>query len=544
MLKRKSLAYSLLLLLATAAVYGQFLKNPVLFDDLPFLSALLQPHTELSDVTPWRIRWLPYFTLVTAASGLDSSSIIPIRIVSLLLHAGVGIALFLFLKKLFHLVLASKGESGESISLDSVACFAALLFVLHPAAVYGAAYLVQRTIVMATLFSMLALLAYLQGLEVNSRKWLWASVALYFMAVMSKEHAIMLPAVMLALTVLLAIPVSPAIRRLWPIYAACMVIAVFVLSQKMGILGSVYEPRGDVMLESVQVEHPYAMSIMTQAWLYFKYLALWLIPNPAWMSADMREPFAENFWSGYALAAFTFITYGLVALWLLRKRGKIGLAGFAMLFPWLLFMTEFSTVRIQESFVLYRSYLWMPGVFVLLPLCITRLKAKAAFWGMLAIVIMLSLMSVDRLGTFSHSLLLWDDAESLVRDRRNLPGVDRIYGNRAKYFLEVKRFHQAAEDYQIAIGLNPGEERHHHGLASTYFVMEEYEKAIAEFTKGIELGPPRSSAWHGRGLAFRAQGKNELALEDFQHACKLGWKQACKDFSKLQVQLHTSKYTP
>lgn len=533
----KSWVYSVLLVLAVSMVYGQFLHNPVLFDDLFFLSSLLQPHTELNELRPWMVRWLPYFTLLTAAEGLDSEVIVPIRVVSLLLHASVGITLFFFLRRLFRLVLARNGLPEKSLSFDLTAFFSALFFVLHPVSVYGAAYMVQRTIVMATLFSLLALVSYMRGLETGRRMWLWASVVLYFMAVMSKEHAIMLPAVMLALTVLLVRPDAGMVRRLWPVYVGFFAVALYVVIQKIGLLGEVYEPSGEHMIEAIGSHSPFLMSVITQAWLFFKYLALWLLPNPAWMSADMREPFALSLWSAYSLAMAAFLGYGLVAIRLLWMQGKAGLIGFAMLFPWLMFMTEFSAVRIQEPFVLYRSYLWMPGLFILLPLCIQKLNPKVAFWGLLVIAICLSLGAVNRLGTFSHSLLLWDDAEALVHDRRDLPGVDRIYGNRAKYLLDIKRYQQAVDDYEVAIKLRPDVATHHHGLAATYLPMGEYEKAIAEFSRSIELEPLRSSAWHGRGLAYRALGKNLFALHDFQKGCELGRRVACQDFELMQTQV-------
>ncbi|EFK97765.1 hypothetical protein LDC_0180 [sediment metagenome] len=72
---------------------------------------------------------------------------------------------------------------------------AALVFVMHPVAVYGAAYLIQRTILLATLFSLLSWLCVLRGLEERKPLWLWLSVLCYVDAVLSKEHAVMVPAV-------------------------------------------------------------------------------------------------------------------------------------------------------------------------------------------------------------------------------------------------------------------------------------------------------------------------------------------------------------
>ena len=53
----------------------------------------------------------------------------------------------------------------------------------------------------------------------------------------------------------------------------------------------------------------------------------------------------------------------LLPVTLIWRGGRLGLLGFALLAPWLLFATELSAVRIQEQFVLYRSYLWMAPAF-------------------------------------------------------------------------------------------------------------------------------------------------------------------------------------
>ena len=52
---------------------------------------------------------------------------------------------------------------------------------------------------------------------------------------------------------------------------------------------------------------------------------------------------------------------------------RLGLAGFALLSPWLLALTEFATVRAQEPLVLYRSYLWMSVLPAALPAVTARL---------------------------------------------------------------------------------------------------------------------------------------------------------------------------
>jgi hypothetical protein len=94
--------------------------------------------------------------------------------------------------------------------------------------------------------------------------------------------------------------------------------------------------------------------------LFFRYGLLWLIPNVGWMSIDLRPAFPLSLASAQAIAS-VLAYLGLLAAsaWLvLRRSDVLGLIGLCLLFPLLMFGTEFGTVWIQDPFVLYRSYLW------------------------------------------------------------------------------------------------------------------------------------------------------------------------------------------
>lgn len=518
--------YALLLLIAVALIYGQFLWNPIVFDDIQLFMVGEDTLKYYLDFIPFEIRWLPTATIAWTAYGIGLD-MIWFRLEGLALHAATGIALFFFLQRLFELTL-NNGE-GRQVAFPGIwiAFFCALFFVWHPVAVYGAGYLIQRTIVMATLFGLLTLYVYMRGLTENRPRWLWGSVFLYYMAVFSKEHVVMLPAVMLALTMLLERPSSALWKRLWSVYVVCALIAAFVFLQKMGLLGSVYEIAAPEMLEKIEVKNAYFLSVLTQSFLFFKYWFLWLLPNPSWMSVDMREPFATQVFSGYLLALLAFVAYGAVAIKLLFKRGEMGLLGFALLYPWLLFATEFSTVRIQESFVLYRSYLWMAGGFAALPLLLKYLRPQIIFVGMLPVALILAMLSVNRLTIFSDPLLLWDDALMLVKNRPDLPGVDRIYFNRSKYLTGIKRYREALTDMQTVVTLNPNFFYYRYGLGAAYMNMARYPDAIVEFNKAIDKEPEFFRAYFGRGLAELEVGNQAAALADFEKSCSYGWKSGC-----------------
>lgn len=515
----------LLLLLATIALYGQFLWNPIVFDDLPFFMVDKEGKQAVSNYhfSPFELRSFPYATLAWTKAwfGLD---MINFRLGNLLLHVTATMALFFFLIRLFDAVYGERVE--VLLSSRALAFCAALLFALHPVAVYAVGYLVQRTIVMATLFCLLAMLVYVHGSVRQKSLWLWASVPFYYLAVISKEHAIMLPAVLLALTVLLHDDWRAKLQQRWGVFVVLAAIALFVIAAKNGVLGSAYEIYAPEMLLDADSKLNYPLSVLTQSWLFFKYACLWLLPNPAWMSVDMREPFAQSLLSSYLLAFICFIAWGVGASWLLVKRGRFGLVGFAMLFPWLMFMTEFSTVRIQENFVLYRSYLWAAGACCLLPALLDKLDKRIASIIVTAVALAMFPISMERLITFSHPLLLWDDAEKLVKDRLELPGVYRIYYNRGTELVKVAKNDLAVKDLTLATTLNPDWPFSYNNLGSAYIKKGEWRAGADAFTKAIEIADRKKmgknpKAYYGRARAYEAMGESDKAKRDYQVSCRL-----------------------
>lgn len=526
--------YYIVLALLTVLLYGQFLKNPIIFDDLPVFMLDEHGNQPVSNYhwTLLELRSLPYATLNWTKEWLGLK-VINFRVGNLLLHVSVVVTLFLFLFKLFGAVI--KDQKHNAMSFRSAAFFASLLFALHPVATYAVGYLVQRTIIMATLFSLLALLAYMHGSISQKKWWLWAVVPLYYLAVFSKEHAIMLPAAMLALTVLLHQDWWAKIRERWALFLALAAIAFMVLLASKGIVGSVYEINAPEMLRETEAQLSYPLSVLTQTWLFFKYAALWLLPNPEWMSIDMREPFAKAILSPYLAAFFIFLSWGGVALWLLRKRGLPGLAGFAMLFPWLMFMTELSVVRIQEEFVLYRSYLWAVGAVCILPVLFIKLEARVSSVILGAVALAMFPVSMERLSTFSHPVLLWNDAEKLVKNRLDLPGVYRIYYNRGTELVYIGRYDQAIDDLKKAIALFPDLGDAYGNLGAAYLKKAEWDSAITAFNKVISLSVsagkvPDARAYQGRGMAYEGMGEFGKAAENYKISCGMA-KRGCNKVS-------------
>ena len=514
-----------LLLLCVAGLYGQFLWNPIIFDDLYFFMVDAQGAQPVDRYvfSPLELRSLPYATLAWT-KALFGSDLVYFRVGNLLLHATTVLTLYAFLRYLLN--VAYTGKSSDAMSANQAAFLVALLFALHPMATYTVGYLVQRTIIMATLFSLLAMLAYAKGSVEKRPLWLWYSVPLYYLAVYSKEHAIMMVAVLAALTILLHSDWLAKLKARWLMFAVMGFIAVLVVWSRKDMAGAAYEPDAVGMLGKELGILAYPLSVITQCGLFFKYLLLWILPNSAWTSIDMRETFVRSLLSLHTLAILAYLAWGAIAFWLLVKRGNKGLAGFAMLFPWVLFFTELYAVRVQEPFVLYRSYLWASTGFAFLPVILAGVNRRLLLLIFAAVAFTFLMLSMERLATFSNPILVWEDAKKLVEGKPRALGAERIYYNLGRNQLLSDMLISSEQNLMKALSIDPDFSQAHGALGAVYVKQGRWEKAIVEYTTARAINQKRgevSSSVYlvGRARAYEGAGEVQKAIADYLEACRI-----------------------
>src|SRR5262245_16977051 len=223
------------------ALYLPFLGNPPVFDDWVFLSGFKFAYYATHPIG-LELRTTPYFTL--AVTEILIGGVPAHRIVSLVLHLACALLLYKLIRDLMHAANA-RGQEVKSRTPVSEAAWAAIgaaVFAVHPVAVYGAGYLVQRTIVVATLFSLLSILLFVRGLRRGSHADAISAALMYSLAVLSKEHSILLPGAAVLTAALVQAPRRFAIRHAALYLAACAPAALYVLAARTWLIGQAYEP--------------------------------------------------------------------------------------------------------------------------------------------------------------------------------------------------------------------------------------------------------------------------------------------------------------
>ena len=509
-----------------ALVYGARLDSPLVFDSAFWFSEKNLPALrDLSTTDRVVSRQVAYFVYRLADGHLAVY-----RTVHFALHVGTAWSLFLFFRRL----LAEIGESGPSRRRSFGPALAiALLFALHPVQVYAVVDPGQMELVLATLACVLLLRVYLEALVRASRPLLLASALFYPLAVLCKENAVGIPAVAAALTLLLRPPSRDLVRRVWGWYVLVGLVAVLIVA------GEVVQPREPPASGATQANHELApsstdpgharaRSAVTQAHLFFRYWFLWLVPDVRWMSIDLRLPLAPGLtvWPDTA-GAVAFAGYPVVAAWLLMKRGRVGLIGFGLLWPWLMFLPELVAPRLTETFVLYRSYAWIPGPLAALVAALTGPLGRLALPLLCAACVVLGGLAYERLRTFRSAYTVWDDAVRKSRTyERTAPETYRPYLNRGRALMSLRRMDAALRDFDTAVELAPGLPYAHWNRALVYIAKNDPDQAFAAFEAGFAVAARIPAAARARAYSNRAGlhlrlGRARDALADLQRAVAL-----------------------
>ncbi|WP_354440566.1 tetratricopeptide repeat protein [Ottowia thiooxydans] len=510
---RKTLFFSLLVVVAALCIYLPGLHHSLIFDDARLSDgSIFGKYGNLLELKP---RMLSYGSFVWL-QPLFGDAYTGQRVVNLLLHLATCVAIFMMLQELLRSVEFSANEvsdPGFEASKRAALLVGVGLFAVHPVASYAVGYLIQRSIVMAALFSALSCFAVARGFRTKKAAWFVYALLAYVLALMSKEHAIMVAGVWIAIYIFVARPKWQHTLAVSGIALTLLAVAVMVLMQRYGSMIGVAAFDGPSigyvkLLEELKPgisSQVYSISVVNEMALFFYYGFLWLVPNVLWMSIDIRPHFPLSPTAfPQVLGALGFLILAGGSFWaLLTRRDRWGFAALCALCAILLFGTELVTSWVQDPFVLYRSYLWalmLPG---LVAIALVGRKSRTIYTCAIVAVLVFSALAWGRVQTFRNDFTLWSDAAEKIdlSAQPNAVGRWRSFLNRGAYFLET------------------GED----------------QKALEDFTKAFKLGEPVGSAAFNAGMALRMLKRYPQALEALAKAESQGFTDAALYYQRAET---------
>ena len=518
-----------LLVAATLAIYLPGLENGLVFDDARLTDGTI--FNAYGSIFQLRPRMLSYGSFVWV-QALFGEGWWKQRLVNVLLHLGVVGALYLLLRDLLK-AMQSSAETGSDAAAPS-SRLAALrvgvaLFALNPVAVYAVAYLVQRSIVMAMLFVVLACAAWVRGLLTKRFVYIGLAFFFYVCAVLSKETAFMAATLAVPLYIFMARPGWKRTLQVTALSLLAVAAAGAALSSVFGsILGVAFDTASRLYVQQLEVLSPgisgklFPLSVFNQAALFFHYGFLWFVPNVQWMSIDLRPGFPLSLWAfPQAAGVMGFAALVAASAWLLHRRSRqLSLLGLCLLCPALLYFSEFVTVWVQDPLVLYRSYLWaltLPGI---VALALIGWRAQTIYQVGVVLGLLFTGLAVERSISFKDEFSVWSDAADKVDmdAGANAVGRWRPFMNRGAYHLDRESTALAYEDFTRAVALGEPQGSARFNMGMSLSLMKKHPQALESFAHAETLGFTEPALYYQRGETLFALGRFKEAFDSYSFA--------------------------
>jgi len=486
---------------AAMLVYGPALNGPFVFDDiyLPFFSPRFAEAPLPVAIHGTRPFLLFSFWINSKLAGAEPFLY---HWFNVLFHVLNAFLVFLIARRLF------EWSGCEGRPKERLAAFAGALFLLHPVQTEAVSYVTSRSENLSVLFllSAAAIFVYRKRTAVS---WpvVLAILILYAAAASTKEHTVVLPAVLLLIDYFWNPGFSfSGIRRNWRLYVPIAIGAALAVAYVFDIL------RQAVTAGFGMKELPWNHYFYTQWRVLWIYIRLFLFPagqNADWAHGTVRSPLDPM-----ALAGLIGLI-GLVgaALW---HRKRYPVASFGILCALLLFAPTSSVVPIEDVVAERRMYLPMLGLSLAAAelLRIWRARPGVRAGAAAAVLVLLGAACYNRNQVWSSDRLLWEDV------LKKSPWNARARGHLGVAYYKEGRCQEAAAQFEaLAKGQRP-EARSFVNWALALDCLGRPEEAIAKLQEAIAITPD-SNVYAQLAMLYGKQGKAEEAYQAIEKALEL-----------------------
>ncbi|MBI4715090.1 MAG: tetratricopeptide repeat protein, partial [Nitrospirae bacterium] len=473
------------------------------------------------------------YALNYAAGGLNPTGY---HLVNLAFHAGSAFLVFLIVKAMLRTCtpqvlslrdpLHSKTQwvprrSNLSAGIASSASpprndsnfpalAAGLIFAVHPFNSEVVNYMTARSSVMCAFFYLLAFWCWIQyrGSEKGEQPRLYyaASLLSFLLALLSKEVAITLPAV-LWLYDLYAGRIRIDFRTHLPHLPFILLLAVpYLLLRKMFygamILREFSRDPGDHLITQIEVLARYFQ-------LLFVPLGL-TIDHDVSSSRSPADPIV-------ILSLFLLIGILATGFWLFRRSGEWHPVSYFILW---FFITILPTTLLPLNAVLQENRGYLPGVGFAVFLGI--LLHRTARWdGRIPLFLLILLVTIYSVTTFQRNRV-WENDVTLWTDAvRKAPASPRAHDNLGLAYFNAGLPAESERAFLETLRLNPRHYYAYYNLGVLYQTQNRLEEAARIYRRGLSIHPLFFRAHYNLGIVLKTLGRFDEAIEIYRKAIEI-----------------------
>lgn len=425
----------------------------------------------------------------------------PFHLTSILLYAAVSAALYRLA-----LLLVPR----------PAAVVGAALFAVHPVHTEVVANAVGQAELWVALLGLVAVSRYIHARRAGTVPPFEVAIlaVLYLAACMFKEHAIVLPALLVAAE-LTAVGgesrVRERARQLWPLFAALLTVGCLFVFLRTMVIGRVATGGPNVLLLGVA----FSTRLFTMLRVFMEWVRLFVWPSS--LSADYSSRRIEAATSFDAsLVPALLVVFGLVAIaWSLRRSRPVvtfGLlwAGVTLLMP--------SNLVVVTGNVLAERTLFLPSV----GLAICAAVAAVQLWTSmsergraprLAAAALLAAVLAGGIARSSTRNVAWRDNEKLFRQTvLDVPMSYRAHWMLAEYLTDAGQTAEGLDEMLLAVVLG---RRNDPGLlsfaADRFRMANQCPRAMGMYRRALEIDPTLPELRFNASVCLLQLGKFEEA---------------------------------
>jgi tetratricopeptide (TPR) repeat protein len=459
------------------------------------------------------------------------------HLVSLFLHIGAVIFLFLFLNKTTNSIWPS--------------AFAAALFALHPLRVESVAWAAERKDVLSMFFGMACLYAYAFWAENSKLSRYFLCLILFVLALMSKPMMVTLPFVLMLLDywplkrwqeVSTPIDIPAAVntkadnkknkkrkadsiqekKKSMPVENRSKLIGrllwekvPFVFLTIIASVITVWAQKKEGAT-SFGEEIPFVTRIANAIVSYIAYLGKTFCPiNLAvYYPYDLSLPLWKVLISAIILIAIT-----VSVLYYIKKQPFLFVSWFiylGTLIP-VIGIIQVGTQAMGDRY----TYLPSIGIVVMLVWGISSLIKDKETGGKILLPAGIAVLALFVVLTW-RQCVYWKDTFELF-NHAALVTKDNYFAHNKRGSIYAKRgqYQQAIEDYNQAISIRSDYAYAYNNRGNAYEKLGQYQRAIEDYNQAINISPGYEEAYLNRGTAYGKLGQYQLSSEDYRQAIRL-----------------------
>jgi len=512
-----------MILLVTAITYAATIRFDFVYDDFPqivynpFLRAwhyapqyfVSSVWKQMAPLTPGNY-YRPLFLLLSRVNyAIFAGRALGWHLVAVLMHLLVTWLTYQLVRKM----------TGQF----TTAWLAALIFGVHPIHHEVVAWVSGTTESLFAILFLLAFLAYLQSREGAKVLWLTVSCALYALALLSKETAIILPVLVFAHG---WIEFSPAGNEDRPRYGSRFRSAFgpAVLFLPIGLLYLLVRNR---VLSGLghSFSHVSAVSwLLTLPSILLFYVRNWFFPFRFSESYDLFYQSQPNF-SQVILPAMILLALA-AAIWMLRIR--LGEKTVSLAVAWIVItlLPALDTFVFRPDELVHDRYFYVPsiGAALLVALFVQRIaKTRLGLFGQPSHVVLTGVALAVILVFFAgRAASFWSGDYALYSRAHQIAPLNRTAMNNLGAELMSRQELDGAEKLlETGYQLDPLDSRFSYNLGRLYYRKGDFEKAESYVLQAARLDPSLADTYVILGQIRLRQHRQKEAQDSLRHAVDL-----------------------